>query len=666
MNQPVAAAFRRLFEPLVIGNFTIRNRIVCTTHFSQLPPDRELRYIEERAKGGAALFGLSAGTGVREYSVGIGPEGTVGQWDRRQPSPLGAKGIAFYDDLVIPHLAERARLLHRHGAHGFGQMAHAGASNFWASLAPLVGPSNVSTPADAITPHALSDEQVEEVIQCYAHAIRRIAESGLDAAEIHGAHGYLVTQFLSPYYNRREDRWGGSFENRLRFPLEIIAQARKLVGDFPIGIRLGFEGTGHDRHGITIADLVAIAKALEPHVCHLSVSGGNGPGLFRGYDVSYLSPWYREPAYNAEAAAAVKAAVAVPVMVTGRIADPALAESLLADGVADAIGMVRALIADPQLPAKARAGQAGRQRMCLGLNECHHAGRYLTHVTCAMNPAAGREDEMAIVPAARAKTVVVVGAGPAGLEAARVAALRGHKVYLCDRAREIGGTPRLLAADANRRNLRDHSSWFEGELAELDVEMVLGHEVSAEDVLGFEADAVVIATGGRPIIPDVPGIDRANVVTALDLLRGSATVGPRAVVVAGNNNHMAAPAIAEWLADRGCAVTLVTEQLDFAMGLEDVTRFTVHKRLRQKGIVPQTGTRLVGVDSGASLEDILSGELRRVEDASVVLACGVLPENALHRALVGKVADLHLVGDAFAPRRIMHATIEGARVANAL
>lgn len=666
MSEGANKQFRRLFEPLTIGNFTVRNRIVSTTHFSQLPPDRDLRYIEERAKNGVALFGLTAGTGVREFGVGVGPEGTPGRWDAKGFSPASAKGIAYFDDMVIPGLRERAKMLHSHGARGFGQMAHAGASNFWVSLNPLVGPSNVSTPVDALTPFALTGEQIEELVFCFAHAVRRIAESGLDMAEIHGAHGYLVNQFLSPHYNRREDEWGGSTENRVRLPLAIISEARKLVGDdFPIGIRIGYECFGDDP-GITMAELVRVARLLEPKVSHLNVSGGNGPGVFKSFEVSYLSPWYREPAYNAQAAAAVKAAVNVPVICTGRIADPALAESLLAEDVADMIGMVRGLIADPQLLEKARRGEAGRQRMCLGLNECHHAGKYLTHVTCAVNASAGREDEMAIVPAETPKTVVVVGAGPAGLEASRVAAQRGHKVFLCDRSRELGGTVRVLAADPNRRNLRDHSAFFEEEFADLSIELVLGHEVSAEDILGFEADAVVIATGGRPIVPEVPGIDRANVVLALDVLRGNATPGKRVLVVGGSNNHLGAPTVAEYLFDKGHEVELITEQLDFAAAVEDVTRYTVLKRLHGKQIFPQTATALAAVDSGATLRNVLSGQERRIEDVTVVLACGLLPNNALYRELEGQVPELHLIGDAFAPRRIMHATVEGARVANAL
>ncbi|MET0372926.1 MAG: FAD-dependent oxidoreductase, partial [Rhizorhabdus sp.] len=628
-----------------IANFTISNRVVNTTHATQLPPDRHMRYLEERARGGVGLFGVDSPLGVLQYGVGLGREGTPGQWDAPSPSPVKAAGIAFYDDAVIPGLRAQAEMLHSYGARVFGQVAHAGASNFYSSLNPLLGPSNVATPQDSLTPHALTDEQVEEMVLTFAHGIRRMAEAGLDAAEIHGAHGYLVSQFLSPYYNRRNDRWGGSLENRVRLPLEIISQAQKLIGEkFPIGIRIGYEGSGRGGPGLTIDEMVATAKLLEPHVCHISVSGGNGPGVFRGFEVSYLSPWYREPAYNAEAAAAVRAAVNVPVIVTGRIADPALAESLLADGVADMVGMVRGLIADPQLLEKARSASSNRQRMCLGLNECHHAGRYLTHVTCAINAAAGREDELEIVPAGEPKTVVVVGAGPAGLEAARVAALRGHKVYLCDREPLVGGTPRLLSADPNRRNLRDHSAYFEAEFATLDIELVLGHEVTAEDVVEFNADAVVVATGGRPIVPDVPGIYGPNVFLALDVLRGAAP-SRRVVVVGGSNNHMAPPTIAEHLADRGHEVLLVSEQLDFAMGIEDVTRHTLRKRLSQKGIVPQLASALISVDSGVNLRDLLTGEDRRVEDASVVIACGLLPDNALHLALTGRVAELYIAGD---------------------
>lgn len=659
------AHFRRLFEPLRIGGFALRNRIVCTTHHAALGKDRELAYLRARAQGGAALFGLNAGLGIGNYVLTPGTPGGVAEWDRRPPSGLTPEGVAFYDKAFIPHLRERAELLHAEGARCYGQVNHVGAGQHWPTLAGVIGPSNVPDPYDGLVPHALTETEIEEIIFLFAQGIRRIQEAGLDAAELHGAHGYLIMQFMSPHFNRRTDGWGGSREQRLRFPLAIIAAARKLVGDFPIGIRVGCEGAGGGR-GISQEELVEIARLLSPHVAFISISSGSYSGFADGFDGAYVNPWYRRPAFNAETAAAVRAAVSVPVILTGRIADAALAESLLAEGSADMIGMVRALIADPDLPRKAQAGAADRIRMCLGMSECHHIGKNRVAMTCAVNAAAGREQEMELVPAETRKTVLIVGAGPAGLEAARVAGLRGHKVYLCDGEPAIGGAVRWLAEDPNRRNLRDHTVYFDTELRALDIELVLGHRVEADDAAAFGADEVVIATGGLPYRPAVPGIDLPHVVTAMDVLRGRASPGRRVVVVGGGDAHIAAPSMADLLADGTREVILISEQVDFAPGVEDGTRFMLLDRLKAKHVRIETCTELLAIDeSGVAVAGNFGDRAPyRIEDvATVVLACGLLPDDRLYRALQGRVPNLHLIGDAMAPRRIMHATVEGARLA---
>jgi 2,4-dienoyl-CoA reductase-like NADH-dependent reductase (Old Yellow Enzyme family) len=666
--RPSAAAhFRRLFEPLRIGGFEVRNRIVNTPHGTALGEARDLRYLQERARGGVGLMGVHASHGIYSYAVGPAPYSTAPEWDHRFPSPVSAGGIAYYDDAVIPSLRKRAQVIQAEGARCFGQVFHLGAAPHQESIAPALAPSAVADPYEALSPHPLTEEEIGELVLSFAHAIRRVAEAGLDAAEIHGAHGYLVNQFFSPYFNRRTDRWGGSRENRARFAVEIVAAARRLVGpDFPIGIRVGVDGDGAAR-GLTIEELAEIGALLAPHVAWISVSGGSYSGLGDGVEGAYVSPWYREPGFNVPASALMKRKVDVPVFVTGRIVDPSIAESILAEGAADMVGMVRALIADPELPNKAREGRADEVRMCLGMSECHYIGMHRVPMTCAVNAAAGREAELEVTPAASARTVLVVGAGPAGMEAARIAALRGHHVYLCDRERALGGTPRILARDPNRRNLRDHAVYFERELRRLGVELLLGEEVTAETVVEFAPDAVVVATGGLPLIPDVPGVDQPNVVTGLAVLRGDATVRGRAVVAGGLDNHVGAPTIAEFLADQGVEVEYLSEQMDFAHGAEDGTRIPLMHRMLGKGVRVSMMHGLARVDGGGcEVIDTFTRRTRRVEDATVVLACGLVADDRLARELRGSVGELHVVGDSLAPRRMMHATVEGARVGMAL
>ncbi|MDF3309676.1 FAD-dependent oxidoreductase [Rhodococcus sp. T2V] len=658
---------RRLFEPLRVGGFTVKNRIVCPTHNTGLPRERELTYLARRAEGGAGLIGISGTQGVIQYAVGPGTPGQVGEWDRRPPSPASRNGVAFYDDLVIPRLRERADLLRENGARSFAQVAHGGAAQHWSTISPTLGPSTVPDLYDGQTPHALSEEQIEELVFSFAHGIRRIAEAGIDAAEIHGAHGYLVMQFLSPYTNRRTDQWGGTTENRTRFVRAIMAAARDHVGaDFPIGLRLGYDDFG-DGRGITVTEAVALARVMAPDLAYLSVSGGSYSGLGDGFTSAYVSPWYRPPAYNAEVAAAVRAAVDVPVLLTGRIADAALADSLIAEGSADLIGMVRALVADPDLPRKAQAGTTTHVRMCLGLSECHHIGRHRVPLTCAVNAASGREDEMRTRPAAHPKTVIVVGAGPAGMEAARIAAIRGHHVYLSDEQRRIGGTPRLLARDPNRRNLLDQAAYFESVLPHLGVEFVLGNRVDVDDIRQFGADAVLIATGSRPLVPDVPGLMEFGVHSVRDILEGVRPTREHVLVVGGPDQSIAAPSIAEFLVDLDYRVTLISELPDFAPGVEDTTRLTLLQRIRRKRVVIRQTTRLERVDeNGATMVDTFANERWTQPDISIVAACGAAAEDSLARMLAAIGMTFELVGDALAPRRIMHATIEGARAAMAL
>src|SRR5579863_3380540 len=241
-DQAAAGGFRRLFQPLQIGNFTVRNRIVNPTHGTALGEARDLRYLQERARGGAGLLGVHSSAGVYGYAIGTGPRSSTPDWDGKAISPLTAEGIAYYDEVVIPGLRRRADVVHAEGARCFAQVYNPGAGRHGINANAGFAPSAVPDPYEGFIPHSLTEGEIEELVVCFAHAIRRTKEAGLDAAEIHGAHGYLVNEFLSPYFNRRSDRWGGSRENRVRFPLEVIRSAREMVGpDFPIGIRVGVD-----------------------------------------------------------------------------------------------------------------------------------------------------------------------------------------------------------------------------------------------------------------------------------------------------------------------------------------------------------------------------------------------------------------------------------------
>lgn len=653
---------KHLFQPLTIANFTVKNRIVFTPHGSGL------RYLQELARGGVGMIGMNTGGAAYSVQPGLFHPDLAPRWDTHPPDPTTAEGQAFLDR-AIPNLRKITDALHAEGTKVYGQVYNAGAGAHADNMAPAIGVSEVPEPFDMNIPHVMTTDEVGGVIEAYAHGIRRVKAGGFDAAELHGAHGYLICEFLSPKFNNRTDKFGGSRDNRARFVLDILAGARRLAGaDFPVGIRVGLDGDGHN--GLTIEELAEIAKLLAPHVAFINVSGGNYTGLGDGLEIAYVSPWYVRPAHNAASAAAIKKAVgSLPVFVGGKITDPVLANELIADGSVDMVGVARALTADPDWAKKAQAGQVEEIRRCVGMNECHYIGAHRKpNVSCAVNAAAGREEEMERMPmTTNPKRVMVIGGGPAGMEAARVAALRGHQVTLYDRAPALGGTVRILAMDPNRRILNNIAEYFERQLPKAGVTIRLGEEVTPEMVARLNPDAVVVATGAVAHVPNIPGITSPHVVTGVRVLAGDAKVGQKVLVVGEMDNHIAAGTLGEFLADRGKQVEVITEQVDWALGAEHPTRYVLLKRLLTKGVTLSTMTRLNAVDGyTAILLHTFTRKERHEPFDSIVLAAGRRANSSLGLALKGKVKELMLIGDSLAPRRVMHATLDGARAGRAL
>jgi 2,4-dienoyl-CoA reductase-like NADH-dependent reductase (Old Yellow Enzyme family)/thioredoxin reductase len=655
-----AAVPTRLFEPIDVGGMTLRNRLMMTVHGPRLSAARYQPYLAARSMD-VGLVGLHAMYGVYDFPFGPAPHtpAYAGAWDAVPPHPLTDEGRAYYEG-AIATMAAQVEIVHANGARAVGQIFHPGLSQHDETFRVVVGPSPVPDEFRRHVGHELSLTELADLVEACRLAARRAVQAGLDGIELHAAHGYLLNQFLSPLTNQRSDRYGGPLENRLRLLLEIIGAVRDGAGaGVPIGVRV--PGTEAVDRGLDSAAMQQIARRLAAEgVAYLNVSSGNYTGLRRGAGLAYVAPPYAGPGPSVAAASAIRAAAGgVRVIVAGRITDLAVAEQILVDGHADMIGLTRALIADPRIVEKVRTGRAGDVTPCVGGNECHY-GRT---VACAVNPAAGREEELASVPATSPRQVLVVGAGPAGMECARVAARRGHRVRLVDEAVELGGTLRVVGSDPNRREFLAYLDSVARQLDALGVDIQLGCRLTADASAVDDADAVVLATGSTPWIPPVPGIERSHVVTSLDVLQGRASVGSSVVVVGGLDDHLPPLTTADFVADGARRVTLLAEPMVAGEAIEAATLFALTRRLLEKAVElePMTALHAVG-DGSVVVRNTLTNATRVIEGVdTVILACGRRPRRELAAALARRGRPFSLIGDCLSPRRLVHATLDGAR-----
>ncbi len=654
----MSAAPSLLFSPVRIGRLTVPNRIVFPAHFTGFgrvhrPTERHARYYAERARGGAGLI-------VTEITA-VHPASTSFE-----------RVVWGFDPECVPGFRRIAEAVHEHGARIMGQLWHCGrdmTTGLFTEQAAQA-PSALRGPASYQLPHALGVEEIQEVVAGFVRTATHFREAGFDGAEVHAGHGYLIHQFLSPLSNQREDAYGGPFENRLRFLREILTGVRAACGpDFALGVRMSADE--FTAGGLTLADATAIAAAVSSWglMDVLSVSVGN-----HGLSYALMIPdMHVPPGAFVGYAAALRASVREPVVAVGRINDPVQAERVLAEGQADLVAVCRGLIADPDWPAKARANRGEEIRPCVACNqEC--IGRLYRggDLACIHNVAAGREEEFGqgtLRPAARARRVVVVGGGPAGLEAARVAALRGHHVTLYERDSTLGGQVRLAAVPPLRAEFGGIVRFLEHETSRLGVTVVLGKEATVDVVLADAPDVVVVATGSRPEAARLTGTDSTPVMTVHEVLGGQKVRGHVVIVVESGRTGWESLATAEWLADQGYQVEIVSRLPYVGFDLNGASLLGFVQRAAQKGIIltPQSVVRSVG-DGTVTLGEVWSDETRSIEgvDAVVVTPDDVAEDGLAARLRQAGIAEVHLVGDAVAPRTVAHAVLEGHRAARAL
>ncbi len=640
-----AAQFEHLFTPLKIGSFTVRNRIVSTAHLTGfadkgLPSERHLNYWVSKAKGGIGLI--------------ITEDQAVHPSAATDPFVIHA-----YRDECIDPFRRIAAAVHEHGAKIVAQLWHPG-SIFYGmreGSLPLWSCSALPGSFYVETSHEMELEEIREVVQAFGEAAGRMREAGLDGVELMGTHGFLIEQFLSPRTNHREDDYGGNEENRSRFLGEVIDTIRSEVGaDFTVGLRIS--GDQYQDGGLGLEDMKRIVPQFTApgRADYVSVTVGAGGAP--------IPPMYLPPGAFVYLAAGIKEAVDVPVFCVGRVNDPLAAERILASNQADMVGMTRANLCDSELPNKAREGRLDEIRYCIGCNEGCWGRVYQTlPVTCAINPSVGREKEMEIVPAPVKKKVLVVGGGIAGMEAARVAALRGHTVSLYEKEEVLGGQLQIAAKAPGRQDMAEPVRFYERQFALLDVDVRLGSPVDEEAVMAAGADAVIVATGGLPAHPTFPGAEQPNVVVARDVLAGKVEAGRRVILLA-TDRGMESLTTAEFLAERGCEVEILVPQAFMGFPIEPITFTLALMRLYGKGVVFTPTMDVKSVQGGTvTLSHAFTRQRSEIEGVdTVVVARGGVANDGLYRALKGKVRELYSVGQCVAPRKMLDSTLDGLRV----
>jgi mycofactocin system FadH/OYE family oxidoreductase 2 len=655
----MAHAFRALFTPTQVGRLTLKNRIYSSGHAEAMadngrPTERLRRYHEAKARGGCALTIFGGSSSVH-------PSSPAAAW----------KQIANHDDSVIAEYRAIADAVHRHDCLVFTQLTHLGrrAQSDPEGAGALLAPSQIPERVHREVPHELEAEQIAELVRAFAEAARRCRDGGLDGIELSMAHNHLIDQFWSRRFNEREDEYGGSLDNRLRFGFEVLREIRRRVGrDFVVGARIS--GDELTPGGLTAEDMMAIAQRLAASdlIDFLSIIGGGAHTYaLQAMAVPNMS---FAPAVFVPLAAAIKdAAPGLPIFHASRIVDPVQADGIVAAGQVDVVGMTRALIADPDLPRKARDGRLDDIRACVGANEgCIDRIYQGKPVTCVQNPAAGREAELGDVkPAAASRKVVIVGGGVAGLEAARMAALRGHRVVLLERSKELGGQVLLATRGAARAEYVGIVRFLVGQVRKLGVDIRLGVEATVSMVVAEHPDAVVVATGSHPYVPAVPGIDGKHVVTDRDVLAGEAKLGTNVVVIDDVHTEQAL-STAELLLDQARHVEVVSPLFYVGQDIGVTSIAPLYARLYAKGVVLTPCSELRAVEgSTVIVANVFSGAERRIEGVdSVVLATGSRSTDSLYRALKGRVPALHAAGDCVAPRGVHQAILDGTRAARAI
>lgn len=637
-----------LFEPLVIKNITAPNRLMMSAMSINFGVDQRglvteqlSAYLAARAAGGAGMILVGGGA--------VDPGGLE----------LPHLPILWSDDAIEPLrlMVDRVR---PHGACFGMQLMHGGRQSYHDNK---VAPSAIPAPAVVKgVPKVLTLEDIDALVAAFGQAARRCREAGFDFIEIHAAHGYLINQFMSPNANQRRDHFGGSRDNRTRFLMQIMAAIQSVAGkDFPVGIRLNGEDFITD--GWTLSDAIAVAPMLEAAgAAYLHVSAG----VYGSTELT-IPPMYAAQGCFVHLAEAVKTTVTIPVITVGRIKDPAMAEAIIAEGRADAIAMGRSFLADPEWPAKAHRGQPERIRPCIGCClGCIHQVLALEPGSCVVNPEVGREYQITSMETTTPKRVLVLGAGPAGLAAAHMAARCGHTVTVWEAGVEVGGLGRLAAMPPGRGELREIIDFFHDESKRLGVTIQCNSVFSEEALAALAPDAIIYAAGSLADTPMIHGLFQSGVEVydVIEVLTGDAAPGSHVVVLGGGAMALTA---ADFMAESGSRITVLNRGRHFAASLSSNDRYYLRERLNRHGAHLFKQVAIRAIEERRIRFDHATAQSQHTDPVdTIVLAERRTPIRDCLPIVQHASVPVHIIGDAKSPRGFLYAIAEAEEAARGI
>ncbi len=635
-----------LFEPFEIKGRHLKNRIVMPALASFLIEDdgsitdKTVEHYRRRAAGGPSMVIVEAHA--------VSEEGIVSLHQAR-----------IFSDRFIEGLSRIARVMKSEGALPAIQIHHSGrqTSSRVIRRRPLA-PSNLPCPTISGEVEPLSLEGIQEIITKFGDSAVRAVQAGFELIEIHGAHGYLINQFISKFSNIREDTYGGDTTRRARFAVDVVKEVRRRVGeDFPISFKISaqeFVPGGLDvEESIEILELLVAAG-----IDIVQVSAGND-----ATPEWICQPMFMEKACLADSAARIKKSLRIPVMTVGRINDPLVADAIIRDGKADLVCMGRGLLADPEMPKKAQQGRLDDIRICIACNTCMESIFRKGRVECLVNPTLGREKEMEMRPAGQRKKVMVVGGGPGGLHAGWVAAIRGHEVHLYEKQPRLGGQLNLGSVTKYKKEILSLIDFHIKQVEKMGIHIHLNAEATPETIKHEKPDVVILSTGATPVLPDVPGIDRPIVLDLSAVLNGDPPEKRKAVVVGGGATGCE---VAHHLAEHGSKVTIVEQLPKIALNLESITRKVLLRELRERGVQFLTGSKLSRVEETGVVVTGENGRETFIEANTVVIAIGNKPENTLYEQIQSFGIPVYQIGDCLEPRSAKAAISEAAAIGRSI